>query len=151
MTAMTKRTTVAVLALVLAPCAVTTTPVAAPARAQTYYQFESPSGNIDCEMGSLGDKAFASCEITERSWVAPPPPDRCEGAWGDRFALYEGTPDALVCSSDTLRGNELPTLSYGSTWPVNPITCDSELTGITCTDASTGHYFRVSSGSYTLH
>ena len=30
----------------------------APARADTYYQFQSPSENIDCGMGSLGNKAF---------------------------------------------------------------------------------------------
>jgi hypothetical protein len=66
------------------------------------------------------------------------------------FALYEGTAATLVCSLDTLRGNGLPTLSYGSTWPVKPITCDSELAGMTCTDAGTGHYFRVSRESYEL-
>jgi uncharacterized protein DUF6636 len=83
--------------------------------------------------------------------VAPLRPDRCEGTWGDRFALYQGTAASLVCSSDTLRGNGLPTLSYDSNWPVNPITCDSEPTGMTCTDASTGHFFRVSRESYELH
>jgi hypothetical protein len=125
--------------------------VSVPAQGDTYYQFQSPSGNIECAMGSLGNKAFASCEITDHMWQAPPRPDRCEGTWGDRFALDQGVPASLVCSSDTLRSNGLPTLSYGSTWPVNPITCDSEPTGMTCTDASTGHYFRVSRESYELH
>jgi hypothetical protein len=125
--------------------------VSAPARADTFYQFQSPSGNIDCGMGSLGNKAFASCEITDHTWVAPPRPDRCEGAWGSRFTLYQGTAPALVCSSDTLRGSGLPTLSYGSNWPVNPLTCISEPAGMTCTDASTGHYFSLSRDTYELH
>jgi hypothetical protein len=30
----------------------------APARANTYYQFQSPLDNIGCGMGSLGNKAF---------------------------------------------------------------------------------------------
>jgi hypothetical protein len=143
----TVRTTLTVLTL----CGLGALLIPAPVQADTYYQFQSPSGNINCGMGSLGNQAFADCEITDHSWVAPPRPDRCEGAWGGRIALYQGTAPTLVCSSDTLRGSGSPTLSYGSTWPVNPITCDSELTGVTCTDASTGHYFRVSRDSYDLH
>jgi hypothetical protein len=145
------RNTVAVPATTLMLAVFPTTAVAAPAQAETFCQFESPSGNIACDMGSLGNKAFASCEITEHAWVAPPRPDRCEGTWGNRFDLHEGTAATLACSSDTLRSNGLPTLSYGSTWPVNPITCDSEPAGMTCTDGGTGHYFQVSRESYQLH
>ena len=122
-----------------------------PARADTYYQFQSPSGNIACEMGSLGNKAFADCEITDHTWVAPPRPDRCEGSWGDRFELQQGIAPTLVCSSDTLRGGNLPTLTYGNRWSMTPLTCRSEPTGMICTDSSTGHYFRVSRDSYELH
>jgi hypothetical protein len=135
--------------LVLSAPAMVLDPAAA--RAETYYQFQSPSGDIACAMGSLGNKAFASCEITDHTWVAPPRPDRCEGEWGDRFELRQGTPPGLICSSDTLRGSNLPTLTYGSTWTVNPLTCASEPTGMTCTDGGTGHYFRVSRDSYELH
>jgi hypothetical protein len=123
----------------------------APARAEIYYQFQSPSGDIGCAMGSLGNKAFASCEVTDRTWEAPPRPDRCEGNWGDRITLNQGAPPTLVCSSDSLRSSDLPTLSFGSAWPVNPISCVSEPTGIACTDAGTGHYFRVARDSYELH
>jgi hypothetical protein len=83
--------------------------------------------------------------------VAPPRPAGCEGDRGDRFELRQGTAPTLVCTSDTLRGNDLPTLTYGSAWSVNPLTCDSEPTGMTCTDTSSGHYFRVSRDSYELH
>jgi hypothetical protein len=135
--------------LVLSAAAAVSGPAAA--RADTYYQFQSPSENVDCGMGSLGNKAFASCEVTDRIWAPPPRPARCEGRWGDRFELRQGTAPTLVCSSDTLRGSDLPTLSYGSAWSVNPLTCDSEPIGMTCTDTSTGHYFRVSRDSYELH
>jgi hypothetical protein len=60
----------------------------------------------------------------------------------DRFQLRQGTAPALVCSSDTLRGNDLPT--YGSTWSVNPVTCDSKPRSLNCTDTGTGLYFWVS-------
>jgi hypothetical protein len=33
---------------------------------------------------------------------------------------------------------------------VGVITCDSEPAGMTCTDSSTGHFFRVSRESYQL-
>ena len=123
----------------------------ASASAGVLYQFQSPSGDIDCAMGTLGNRAFASCEVTDRIWVAPARPDRCDGTWGDRITLNQGTPTALVCSSDTLRGSDLPTLSYGSSWPMNPISCISEPTGIACSDAGSGHYFRVSRDSYETH
>jgi hypothetical protein len=121
------------------------------AGAETYYQFQSPSGDIACAMGSLGNKAFADCEITDPTWLGPPRPDRCEGEWGDRLELRQGTAAGFVCNSDTLRPSDLPTLTYGSAWTVNPLTCGSEPTGMTCTDGSTGRYFRVSRDSYELH
>lgn len=102
-------------------------------------------------MTASDNGAFASCEISDRSWTVPPRPALCEGAWGNRISLYQGSAPKLVCSSDTLRGGDIATLSYGSTWFVDPITCDSEITGMTCTDAGTGHYFRISRESYQLH
>ncbi|WP_067383662.1 DUF6636 domain-containing protein [Mycobacterium sp. 1164966.3] len=139
----------AVATLALSALATAFDPAAA--GAETYYQFQSPSGDIACAMGSLGNKAFADCEITDHAWVAPARPDRCEGEWGDRLELRQGTAAGFVCNSDSLRGSNLPTLTYGSAWTVNPLTCDSEPTGMTCTDGSTGRYFRLSRESYELH
>jgi len=42
------------------------------------------------------------------------------------------------------------TLGYGQSRSFGTITCDSEYTGMTCTDSSTGHYFRVSRETYEL-
>ncbi|MGH3634914.1 DUF6636 domain-containing protein [Mycobacterium sp.] len=130
--------------------AITAAPFLAIAHAESFYQFQSPSGNIDCGMGMLGGAAYASCEISDHTWVAPPRPARCEGAWGDRVEINQGNTPALVCSSDTLRGSGLPTLDYGSRHSAGPITCDSELAGVTCTDASTGHFFSLARDSYVL-
>jgi hypothetical protein len=71
--------------------------------------------------------------------------------YGPLKALTWMNKASLVCSSDTFRGNGLPTLGYGSTWPVNPITCDCEQSGMTYTEAGSGHYFRASCDSYELH
>ena len=42
-----------------------------------------------------------------------------------------------------------PTLDYGRTQSVNTITCDSEPSGITCTDEH-GHFITLSAESNTL-
>jgi hypothetical protein len=41
--------------LVLPACLAAFVATPAPARAETYYQFQSPSGNVGCSMGSLGN------------------------------------------------------------------------------------------------
>jgi len=41
-------------------------------------------------------------------------------------------------------------LDEGQKRSIGTITCESERSGVTCTDASTGHFFRVSSESYDL-
>ena len=48
------------------------------------------------------------------------------------------------------RAEGQPTLAYGQTQSAGSITCDSEPSGATCTDASTGHFFWVSHDSYQV-
>ncbi|WP_156764930.1 hypothetical protein [Mycobacterium sp. 1081908.1] len=43
-----------------------------------------------------------------------------------------------------------PALGFGQTRSLGTITCNSEPAGVTCTDAGTGHFFRVSRESYQL-
>jgi hypothetical protein len=116
--------------------------------ADSYDAFQSPSGNIVCGIGFLNNNGFAMCEIGSYSWVAPPRPSSCEGGWGDRIGMDQGSPPALSCHTDTLRGTTEPTLAYGSTRAAGEMSCDSEVSGIICTDASTGHSFRISRDSY---
>ena len=62
-----------------------------------------------------------------------------------------GAPE-LTCG----RGGVLPTiytvLDYGQTRTAGAITCSSapEPAGITCTNADSGHFFRVSQASYQI-
>jgi hypothetical protein len=131
--------------------AVSPTPCAVLAQAaDSYDAFQSPSGNIVCGIGFLNNNGFAMCEIGSHSWVAPHRPPSCEGGWGDRIGMDQGDSPALNCHTDTLRGTTEPTLSYGGTRAAGEMSCDSELSGITCTDASTGHFFHISRDSYEL-
>jgi hypothetical protein len=115
------------------------------------YQFQSPDGNIACVMGvNDAGGATAGCEIGNHTYSPPPKPSDCHLAWGDRFSLTQSNSAAMDCHGDTLRVPGLPTLGYGQTRSVGPLTCDSETASMTCTDNSTGHFFRVAPGSYQL-
>jgi hypothetical protein len=125
-------------------------------------KFASPSDNIRCVL-DVSDRTgapMAMCQIRDYSYVVPAGLARdeasgepCPGASksGD-FRLDQGQPGFLRCSYAALDGGvgPWPTLNYGQTRSFGAITCDSEPTGVTCTDTSSGHFFRVSSDSYQL-
>ncbi|MCT7660475.1 hypothetical protein N4S67_18890 [Mycobacterium sp. CPCC 205710] len=144
-------TTVASLAL----------PATAHAEPSQMFQFVSPSGNIACEMDEHFDgTAEAWCKIRDHSWAAPTdticPVANVTGAIGepaDDFQLRQGRAacTGFVMNQIFFSGPYLPgTLAYGQTHTVGPITCASEPSGVTCSDSSTGHLFRVSQESYQL-
>src|SRR5262245_43869497 len=144
-----------------APARVTVTaaPAPAPAPAPTTVvvqaaangpaSFRSPSGNINCNLSTPGGRIEARCEVVEHAWAAPPREPECHLNWGDRFALTQDGGAAFDCYGQALPPvNE--TLAYGQARSFGSITCESESTGMTCTDSSTGHYFRVSRESWDL-
>jgi hypothetical protein len=116
------------------------------------------------QQGFDGDdtRGYVSCEVRDHTWVAPAatctgPYDDAEraqsgGADGNEFPLIEGEPALLSCywGAGRLSSPHKSTLDYGQTLSVGTITCDSETSGVTCTDSSTGHFFRVSRESYQL-
>jgi len=137
--------------------AATALPLAAIVHAdRSYYAFLSPSGNIRCVLSSDNSPTpIAECQIGNHTYVAPPASPCADGgaAPGWQFRLDQGTQPYLPCENSALDsgvGNQLPTLAYGHAKSLGSITCDSEPTGMTCTDSSTGHFFRVSQQSYQL-
>jgi uncharacterized protein DUF6636 len=116
--------------------------------------FLSPSGNIICGVGTTGSdgKSGAMCEIRDFIYAPPSKPLDCHLGWGDRISLDPGSAPALRCHGDTQFGLApgQPTLPYGQTRSAGTITCDSEPSGMTCTDSSTGHYFRMSRESLEI-
>jgi hypothetical protein len=110
-------------------------------------QFQSPSGNIACDIGTGG----VACDIRDYTYQPPPPPPCAQHfPWGSRFVLEPGKAATIVCHSDTLRVPGEPTLPFGQTKTVGTFTCDSEPLGMKCADTSTDNYFRVSRDSYDL-
>jgi hypothetical protein len=113
--------------------------------------FQTPSGNVLCW---VTDNA-ASCRVINHTYAVTPPPGDCTlPGWGNSFLLDQGKPPFLTCDSDpsgTYNGLRThTTLGYGQKQSAGVMTCDSETSGVTCTDSSTGHFFRVSSDSYQL-
>jgi hypothetical protein len=134
-----------------------------------YRRFQSPAGDIVCVMQrnhDVNDQAnngagAATCHVQDRAYAVPPPqyvaPDGTLGAcyypgWGSQFSLLQGWPPHLDCVGNLLTyvPQPLPTLEYGQAESLGAITCASEPSAVTCTDTSTGRFFRVSRDSYQL-
>lgn len=141
---------ISMLALITAAVA-TTIGLAATAHADDNGPFQSPSGNIYCLLYVGNDgRQGAACQVHQHTYAAPPPGDCHLGGWGSQFDLKQGDPPRPDCVGGELVVPPMPTLGYGQARSVGAITCDSEPSGLTCTDTSTGHFFRVSSESYQL-
>ena len=144
----TTTATVAAAPAVTVTVAPPTTAVAQPA-ANGPASFASPSGNIHCSLSAFGGQTQARCEVVDHTWQAASAPADCHLNWGSRLYLTQGGDASLGCY-----GQEFPpvneTLGYGQSRSFGTLTCDSDPTGITCTDSSTGHYFRASRESYEL-
>jgi hypothetical protein len=153
-------TTGKVTRLVLIGAATVAAAIAIPAKARAdpdYSDsqfFQSPSGNIHCEMGY--DQKLdpgAVCTIAHSTYA-----EQCQSAglivW-PQFGLWQGgsalSPKDMSCVVGDNKAPKYPTLDYGQkTRSFGAINCDSEQSGVTCTDSTTGHFFRVSQESYQL-
>ncbi len=153
---------VTTLALIGVAAVAATVAFPATAHAQSSrYQFLTPSGNIGCHMDVHNDGwAYAWCTVQEHTWVEPQG-NTCAvgnvpGSIGEPASyvqLSQGKPacTGFVMSQLFFSGPYAPeTLPYGQTHTAGTITCASEPSGVTCTDASSGHFFRVSRDSYQL-
>ncbi|MBV8927536.1 MAG: hypothetical protein JO152_00245 [Mycobacteriaceae bacterium] len=139
-----------VIAAVASACAATTLGVVDVARADTEYNFQSPSGNIACMLGDVLNGGV-ECDVADFTYVVPPRPTDCGPThFGDRFALWPGQPARMQCHGDTVRVPGMQTLAYGHSVSLGQISCDSEPAGMRCVDASTGHYFRAARDSFEL-
>ena len=135
-------------AALLVATAATTPPLAAIAHADDTITFQSPSGNVRCDIFD-SPVLEALCQIGDYTY-ATPSASPCDV--GHDFRLDQGKPAYLSCRYSALNSGfgPWPTLNYGQTRSLGAMTCDSEPSGVTCTDTSTGHFFRVSRESYQL-
>lgn len=109
-------------------------------------KYVTPSGNIMCDVVSNGANGTAVCEIRDHAWAAK----QCPQGGGDRFILEQGKPVDIRCHTDTGFVPGLPTLPYTHHLVAGAINCDNQPTGMTCTDSTTGHSFRLSKESFSV-
>lgn len=134
-----------VLSLALAFAAL----AAAPARADEYVAFLSPTGNIGCAIYTGGDYAEARCDLRELTPSYRKPPPGCDFDWGNSFAVGATGGGYLACVSDSVFDPGALTLGYGKSLTVGPFTCTSEKTGMTCLNPQ-GHGFKVAKAKQQL-
>jgi hypothetical protein len=118
-------------------------------------QFQSASGEVSCNLVNQPPldqhslpKNFVQCDIANHSWVAPrpAPPGRADAT--STFLLMRGQAPVMAYSPGTLAAPG--PMDDGQARSAGTITCSSEQSAMRCTDASTGHFFRVSPESYEL-
>ena len=102
--------------------------------------FQSPSGNILCvvsEDGLFGVR----CDLEVDRQTYTDRPATCEGMWGTSFVVLRAGSGLLNCALDEIPIPETPAvLPYGVTLELDGITCLSETTGMTCTNAEGGGF-----------
>ena len=92
-------------------------PSAASGQADTFTQFQSPSGNIGCAIGRQGG---VRCDIRNRDWRPPPKPASCMLDWGFGLTLERRGRARFVCAGDTVLGQGRR-LAYGEVDPPRPL------------------------------
>jgi hypothetical protein len=160
--------TLSTLALIASSTLAATITLPATAHADfNYRRFQSPSGDVLCVMlrnHDINDPANngrvdSTCQVQNPTYAVPPRQyvagDGQLGfcflaGWGSQFSLPQGSPPHLDCVGGVLLWPPLPTLENGQAMSLGAITCASEPSAMTCTDTSSGRFFRVSHDSYEL-
>ena len=113
-------------------------------KASSMSRFQSPSGNIYCDMTSQ----YKACELGEGG-VPGPTDDPQSGCMDDfsttvRSVKFTTRGTQKICNTDTIRNNTAPTLAYGSVARSGSMACLSERSGMTCIDTDAGVGFFMS-------
>lgn len=110
------------------------------APAGSHATFQSPTGNISCELTS--DRV--ECAVAQTAWKPPPGQSpRCEVTDPGPAARLEGSEPGQAVTSCAWQG-DASVLSYGRALEIGNLRCLSARTGVTCRNARTKHGFEVS-------
>ncbi|MGL4319480.1 MAG: DUF6636 domain-containing protein [Paracoccaceae bacterium] len=120
--------------------------LAAPAAAQDYAEFQTPSGNIHCVMYGQdeGGSPGVRCDMIDLVPTYTLPPPDCDLDYGSSFYIdTDADTGVLYCHGDTIILPTMDKLAYGEQLSVGGNTCVSERSGVTCTNPD-GHGFTLS-------
>jgi hypothetical protein len=113
-----------------------------PANAQDFLSFRSPTGNIGCYIAT-GQFAEARCDLRQYTPSFPRRPASCDLDYGMAFVIGPGDGRGQVaCVGDTALDPGAVVLGYGQQISLGGLTCWSDESGMTCTNAA-GHGFKV--------
>lgn len=121
-----------------------------PTLAQETVAFVTPSGNIQCVM-SAGAYRSVTCELRSLTPSFLDRPADCDLDYGASFRIGEvALTGEVLCAGDTIFGTpNTQVLPYGYSLSHVGVTCQSEMTGLTCLNAG-GHGFFVSKARQQL-
>jgi hypothetical protein len=108
--------------------------------------FLTPSRNIGCAFSADAVR----CDILERSYLLPPKPADCRGAFGRSISVGRDGIAAFVCVSDTVIDPSAPVLAYGTSTEVGDFGCTSSEQHIACYHLESDHGFELSRESPAL-
>ena len=111
--------------------------------------FKTPSGNITCFLLSY-DVRSVDCVVQEQDFADPPRPADCNLDWAPQFTLG-GASSYGACRGDVDGTPTDTVLGYGGKAVDGPITCRSEVSGLSCTNDKTSHGFTISRATYRLY
>jgi hypothetical protein len=107
------------------------------------FGFMTPSTNIYCN-GAVSGGGELFCTIINRSGPTPlPKPQSCNGVWGHEFSLKGHGRAMMICGPRPQPVDYSDIAEYGVSANFGDVTCHSERTGFTCTNAD-GHGFFLS-------
>lgn len=116
------------------------------------WSFESPSGNIQCEIGMEIGGSDLHCVILRKNpgTDAAPRPASCGENWGHSFQVSDRGPAQLICERlQGAPGNGQFQIPYGTAENFNGIRCDSTRKGLRCSNRD-GHGFFLSRARQSL-
>ena len=123
--------------------------LAAPAMADDYLGFRSPTGNIQCAIYTYSGQTEARCDMMQLTRSYKKRPAGCDLEWGNTFMLGATGKGFLGCVGDSVNDPSNPVLGYGQAVSLGGISCVSAKTGMTCTNAE-GHGFSVAKAKQKL-
>lgn len=110
---------------------------------------QSKSGKIACKLlDTASGRGSVTCEVRQHTFQ-PKVLSGCQPDWPNRFELDTGDQVAVFCYRDSIFPGGLPVWDYGQPLEAGSIACVLDrASGVTCKDASTGHFFRASADAY---
>lgn len=106
------------------------------------FNFETPSQNVQCNVGIGDGFADISCTIINRQGpTALPRPANCKSDWGHKFEMNDRGPVKMVCSPlDSSKGAQ-SVAEYGVTGKFGGFKCLSSKKGFECLNRDKNGFF----------